>query len=97
MHEPGLLHFQPAPFFADKNRAFWRLQILGWVGAALLRAVSTLASGVSWDFMVLVLITTITGFSISTILSVISLPSGGFKNNGATIKRILNIIGLTRR
>ena len=71
MHEPGLLHFQPAPFFADKNRAFWRLQILGWVGAALLRAVSTLASGVSWDFMVLVLITTITGFSISTILSVI--------------------------
>ncbi len=71
LHEPGLLHFQPAPFFADKNRAFWRLQLLGWIGAALLRAVSTLASGVSWDFLVLVLITTITGFSISTILSVI--------------------------
>ena len=66
-----MLHFQPAPFFADKNRAFWRLQLLGWGGAALLRAVSAIAGGQTWDRLVLVVIATITGFSISVILSVI--------------------------
>ena len=28
--------FQPQPFFADKNRAFWNLQSVGWAGAFLL-------------------------------------------------------------
>ena len=66
-----MLPFRPTPFFADKNRAFWRLQLLGWGGYALQRAVSTIANGQPWDFLVLVLITTITGLSISVILSVI--------------------------
>jgi len=64
-------HFQPAPFFADKNKAFWRLQLLGWGGYALQRAVSTIANDQPWELLALVLIATITGFSISLILSVI--------------------------
>jgi sensor histidine kinase YesM len=67
----SMLHFQPAPFFGDKSRAFWRLQLAGWGGAALLRAVSAIAGGQQWDALVLVLIATVTGFSISVILSVI--------------------------
>ncbi|WEK45432.1 MAG: histidine kinase [Candidatus Andeanibacterium colombiense] len=65
-----LLPFQPTPFFADKNKAFWNLQIAGWGGAALLRGVSTLANQ-GWEDLVRVLITSITGFSISLVLSVI--------------------------
>jgi signal transduction histidine kinase len=66
-----VLPFQPTPFFANKNRAFWRLQALGWGGAMLLRAMSGIANGISLSFLVLVLISTITGFSITLILSVI--------------------------
>jgi two-component system LytT family sensor kinase len=67
----SILHFQPAPFFADKNRAFWRLQLLGWGGAAALRGLSAIANAQPWEFLVLVLIEGITGFSISLILSVV--------------------------
>ena len=62
---------QPTPFFANKNRAFWRLQVIGWAGAMLLRALSSIANGQSWSFLVLVFVATITGFSISLILAVI--------------------------
>ena len=31
-----------APFFEDKNRAFWTLQSVGWTGYFVLRALSTL-------------------------------------------------------
>ncbi len=67
----AMLPFTPTPFFADKNRAFWRLQLLGWGGYALQRAVSALANDLPWDYLVPVLITAITGFSISVVLSVI--------------------------
>ena len=78
MRDPGaakvgsmaILPFSPAPFFADKNRAFWRLQLIGWGGAALLRAMTNLANGKP-DQLVTTLIATVTGFSISVILSVI--------------------------
>ena len=60
----AMLPFSPTPFFADKNRAFWRLQLLGWAGYALFRAVSTLANDQPWDILVPVLISAITGFSI---------------------------------
>ena len=66
-----VLPFRPTPFFANKNQAFWRLQAVGWGGAFLLRAMSSLANGQPLSFLVLVLIATITGFSISLILSVI--------------------------
>jgi signal transduction histidine kinase len=65
------LPFQPTPFFANKNQAFWRLQIVGWGGAMLLRAMTSLANQQPLSFLVLVLIATITGFSISLILAVI--------------------------
>ncbi len=65
------LPLRPTPFFGNKNRAFWRLQMLGWGGAMLLRALSSLANAQPWSFLVIVLIATITGFSISLILSVI--------------------------
>ena len=67
----AMLPFRPAPFFADKNRAFWRLQAVGWGGAMLVRASSSLANQRPLDFFIIIIIATITGFSISTILSVI--------------------------
>jgi signal transduction histidine kinase len=67
----AVLPFRPTPFFANKNQAFWRLQAAGWGGAMLLRAMSSLANAQPLSFLVLVLIATITGFSISLILSVI--------------------------
>ena len=67
----AVLPFRPTPFFANKNQAFWRLQVVGWGGAMLLRAMSSLANAQPPSFLVLLLIATITGFSISLILSVI--------------------------
>ena len=67
----AVLPFRPTPFFANKNRAFWRLQVLGWGGALLLRAMSSLANGQPPSFLVLVLVASISGFSISLILAVI--------------------------
>ena len=67
----AVLPFRPIPFFANKNRAFWRLQAVGWSGAMMLRAMSSLANAQPLTFLVLVLIATITGFSISLVLSVI--------------------------
>jgi signal transduction histidine kinase len=67
----AVLPIQPIPFFANKNQAFWRLQLAGWGGAMLLRVVSALANQQSLAFLVLVLIATITGFSISLILAVL--------------------------
>jgi signal transduction histidine kinase len=67
----AVLPFRPIPFFANKNRAFWRIQALGWGGAMLMRAMSGLANGVQLSFLVLVLISTITGFSITLILAVV--------------------------
>ena len=66
-----VLPFKPIPFFANKNRAFWRLQLAGWGGAMLLRAMSAIANNQSPAFLVIVLIGTITGFSISLVLAVI--------------------------
>ena len=40
----ALMPFQPTPFFADKNRAFWTLQYAGWGGVLLLRAMSAFAN-----------------------------------------------------
>jgi signal transduction histidine kinase len=67
----AVLPFRPIPFFANKNRAFWRLQAAGWGGAMLLRAMSNLANGLALSYLVIVLIATITGFSITLILSVV--------------------------
>ncbi|MBU7579119.1 MAG: histidine kinase [Porphyrobacter sp.] len=67
----AVLQIQAAPFFASKNRAFWNLQLAGWGAAFLLRAVSAMANKQELAVLALILVTTITGFSISLILSVI--------------------------
>ncbi len=65
------LPFEPTPFFADKNCAFWRLQLIGWGGAMVLRIASSIANGRPPEELISVLIATIAGFSISLVLSVI--------------------------
>jgi signal transduction histidine kinase len=67
----AVLKIRPTPFFDNKNKAFWNLQLAGWGGAFLLRAMSTLANGLPLDLLAVILVTTITGFSISLVLSVI--------------------------
>ena len=67
----AVLPFRPTPFFANKNKAFWRLQLVGWGGAMVLRAMSSLAAAQPMSILVLVVIATITGYSISLILAVI--------------------------
>lgn len=67
----AVLPFRPRPFFANKNRAFWQLQIVGWGGALVLRGITTVANERPLSLLVLVLIATVTGLSISSILSVI--------------------------
>ena len=67
----SVLAIQPAPFFASKNRAFWNLQLAGWGGAFVLRGASLIVSGQPPSVLVLILLTTFTGFSISCILSVV--------------------------
>ena len=66
-----MLPLQPAPFFASKNRAFWNLQLAGWGGAFLLRAVTAFTNGLPLNYLVLILVTTVTGFSITLVLSVV--------------------------
>ena len=71
VREMSMLQGQPTPFFTSKNRAFWNLQLAGWGGAFLLRTVIALANGNPLDLLAVILVTTITGFSISLILSVV--------------------------
>jgi len=67
----AVLQIQAAPFFASKNRAFWNLQLAGWGAAFLLRAVIAFANDQPFALLALILISTITGFSITLLLSVI--------------------------
>lgn len=67
----AMLPFRPAPFFDNKNAAFWNLQFAGWGGALMWRIVSTIANQQPWDLLLVVLVQIITGFAISLVLSVI--------------------------
>ncbi|MCA0903383.1 sensor histidine kinase [Qipengyuania aquimaris] len=67
----AVLPFSPTPFFANKNQAFWNLQLLGWGGATMLRVMSAVANDQPAERLVIILIATITGFSLSLILSVV--------------------------
>ena len=60
----------PGPFFDNKVRAFWNLQILGWLAWLGLRGVSGLANGQSFTFLIPQTISAITGFSLTLVLSV---------------------------
>lgn len=67
----AVMEIKPQPFFGNKNRAFWNLQSAGWAGALILRAVGGISNGLPLSFLVPVIISTITGYSISLLLSVI--------------------------
>jgi two-component system, LytTR family, sensor kinase len=67
----AVLELGEKPFFSDKNRAFWNLHSAGWGGAAAVRSASAIANGQPFSLLVPVLISAVTGFSISLILSVI--------------------------
>ena len=66
----SVLPIRPQPFFEDKNKAFWTLQAVGWTGAFLLRAVSAIANGQSFSFLVPVLISSVTGYSLTLLMAV---------------------------
>jgi signal transduction histidine kinase len=56
-------------FFADKNRAFWILQIGGWTGYFLLRSLGGLANRMGISFILPTILVTITGFSITLLMA----------------------------
>ena len=66
----AVLAIKPAPFFANKNRAFWNLQMLGWGGVFVFRSVSGITGGQDLSFFVIPLIESAAGFFISLVLSV---------------------------
>src|SRR3546814_17104927 len=67
----AVITIHPKPFFADKNRAFWNLQSLGWFGALIMRGSSGLANGQPISFLVPVLISTVPGYSLTLLMAVI--------------------------
>ena len=54
-----------APFFADKNRAFWFLQGFGWSGYFILRSLSGFANGLGAMWLVHTALLTATGYSLT--------------------------------
>lgn len=66
----SVIPLHPQPFFQDKNRAFWSLQSAGWGGAFLLRALSGVANGQPLSFFVPILISTVTGYSLTLLMAV---------------------------
>ncbi|HEX7820976.1 MAG TPA: histidine kinase [Sphingobium sp.] len=69
-HALPVIHIQPKPFFEDKSRAFWNLQTLGWLGAFILRALSSIANGQPAVFLVPVFISTVSGYSLTLLMGV---------------------------
>lgn len=67
----AVIELTDQPFFSNKNRAFWNLHSAGWGGATALYAVTGIANGQPPSFLVPVLISAVTGYSITLILSVI--------------------------
>jgi LytS/YehU family sensor histidine kinase len=66
MRLPGL---REQPFFDDKNRAFWILQSAGWAFYLLLRLASGVGNGMTPSFLIPLLVSVATGYSISLVLS----------------------------
>jgi sensor histidine kinase YesM len=56
------------PFFDDKNRAFWILQTIGWMGYLFLRLVTGFANNRGWMWLVHTLLLTATGYSLTLLL-----------------------------
>ncbi len=56
-------------FFADRNKAFWTLQIAGWTGYFLLRTLGGLANAMGVAFILPAILVTVTGFSITLLMA----------------------------
>lgn len=67
----AVIGLKRAPFFDDKNRAFWNLQSVGWAGYLVLRALSSFSNGFALDRMVPLLIHVVTGYSLTLVLAVV--------------------------
>jgi two-component system LytT family sensor kinase len=57
-----------APFFEDKNRAFWYLQSLGWTGYFFLRSLSGFANSMGPMWIVHTALLTATGYSLTLLM-----------------------------
>ncbi|HET9811155.1 MAG TPA: histidine kinase [Sphingomicrobium sp.] len=57
-----------APFFEDKNRAFWFLQGLGWAGYFVLRTLNGFANSLGWMWIVHTALLTATGYSLTLLM-----------------------------
>ncbi|MGZ8283072.1 MAG: sensor histidine kinase [Allosphingosinicella sp.] len=64
---PFRLHGRP--FFEDKNRAFWTLQTIGWMGYFVLRTLSGIANAMGWTYVLHTLLLTATGYSITLLMA----------------------------
>ena len=60
----------PRPFFADKNRAFWVLQSIGWSGYFVVRSLGGLANAMGLLYIVPTALSTATGYSLSLLMAV---------------------------
>ena len=58
-----------APFFSDKNKAFWVLQSIGWTGYFTLRSLSGIANSMGVMFVVHALLLTATGYSLTLLMA----------------------------
>jgi two-component system, LytTR family, sensor kinase len=67
----AVLDLGEQPFFSNKSRAFWNLQAAGWVGVTALYSVTVIANNQPLSFLLQVLISTVSGFSISLLMSVV--------------------------
>jgi two-component system, LytTR family, sensor kinase len=67
----AVLDLGEQPFFANKSRAFWNLHAAGWAGVTALYAVTVIANNQPLSRLIEVLISTLTGFSISLLMSVV--------------------------
>jgi sensor histidine kinase YesM len=57
-----------APFFEDKNRAFWFLQSLGWTGYFFLRSLSGFANSMGAMWIIHTALLTATGYSLTLLM-----------------------------
>jgi signal transduction histidine kinase len=57
------------PFFEEKSRAFWMLQAVGWSGYLILRTVSSISIGITLKGVLIPLVETIIGYSLTLLLS----------------------------
>ena len=67
----AVLDLGEQPFFSNKSRAFWNLQGAGWAGVTALYSVTVVANNQPLSLLFEVLISTLTGFSISLLMSVV--------------------------